>query len=271
MKIKSLSSVTSHEIFSAFHEAFKNYIIPLVIEKDSTLQRWNQAGVNYNFSYGVTDNTELVAFILHAAYGETLFNFATGVVPSHRGQHLIEKIYEQVQVDIKGFKTYSLDVICENEKALRLYQKIGFHIIRTHQSLRGQIHIDSLLDSTLTYDILPLNYSQEMKDLRLARPGFENSPDALLLNAYLHEVHELRKDGELRAYAVFTPSTLSLREIGAKGDLKILDQLFLNMKLNGEALKIMNIDLECQDLVIYFKNRNLLVFVNQYEMEKKII
>lgn len=268
MKIKTLSSVSRHEIFIAFKKAFDDYVIPLEIKEDSTLKRWELSGVNLNFSYGIFKDSELVAFILHIPCEDALFNFATGVIPSHRGQHLIEAIYEHIKIDIKDFKTLSLEVIRENTKALNLYAKLGFRVARELISYQGRLTMTSALTSGFDYQVLQLIYTQEMEAICLARPGLENSQATLAQNPAFHEVHEIRKNGELLAYAIFTPEVLTLREFGAKGNLEILDQLFLQMKLSEENLRIMNIDAGAKPLISYFQTRGLNIFVTQYEMNR---
>lgn len=265
MKIKTLSDTSTIEIFEAFKKAFENYVIAVDIQQGPTLERWNMSNVDYNLSYGVFDNSALVAFILHTTYGKTLFNFATGVVPSHRGLHLIEKISDEINANVKNFEMYKLEVIKQNEKALNLYKKLGFLVERELISLRGKLIIGEVLKKNYSYNVRPLVYTSEMQRLKLSEPSMENSSFSMMQNPVYHEVHELQEDGELKAYAVFTPSKLSLREIGSE-KVELLDQLFLHMKINEENLHIFNIDSSAKKLLNYFEDRGINRFVTQYEM-----
>jgi hypothetical protein len=268
MEIKTLSSILKDEVFEAFKLAFDNYVIPVEIKKETTLSRWETAGVKFKLSYGVFDDSKLVAFVLHTKCGDTLFNFATGVIPSHRGKHLVENIYAVVEKDVKDFKTFSLEVICENTRAFNLYKKLGFTISRELISLKGKFGLNVEKNKSLEYRVIPLRYTEDMRRIQLAHPSLENAPITLSERASLHEVHELREKGELLAYAIFTPETLSIREMGATFSYEILDQLLLNMKLNSEEIRIMNIDANSSELLLYLEQRGLTRFVAQYEMTK---
>lgn len=267
MEIKTLSGTTKEEIFEAFKKAFENYVIPLDFDEESTYRRWDVSEVNYDLSYGVYESSQLVAFILHTTYGINLFNFATGVIPSHRGKHLIEQISNEVSRNVKGFKIYSLEVIKENLKAIQLYKKLGFLIEREMISMKGKLIIGELLDKNFDYQIKTVSYNDEQMTIQMSRPSMENSSACLMNNPTLHELHELRDNGELLAYAIYTPMTMSLREMGAI-DIKFLDQLFLQMKINEQNLRIMNIDSSSQTLLHYFEERGINRFVTQYAMSK---
>jgi GNAT superfamily N-acetyltransferase len=269
MEIKTLSDTSALEIFHAFQKAFENYVIPVDIQQGPTLERWSMSNVNYKLSFGAFDQSALTAFILHTTYGNTLFNFATGVIPSYRGQHFIEKISEKISENVKNFEIYRLEVIRENERALNLYKKLGFLIERELISVRGKLIIGETLKKSYHYSIRALSYTDEMRKIRLAIPSMENSELSLLQNPSYHEVHELFQDGELKAYAIFTPSKLSLKEFGGE-DFKFLDQLFLHMKINEENLFIFNIDSSSSKLLDYFEDRGINRFVTQYEMAKPL-
>lgn len=269
MKIETLSTVSQFAIFEAFKKSFENYVIPLDIQEEATYRRWKNSSVNFSLSYGAFDESQLVAFILHASYGGTLFNFTTGVVPSHRGLHLIEKISDEVARNIKSHEFYKLEVIKENFKAINLYKKLGFSIKRELISLKGIFSLPLVVKKDLIYNVLPLEYKTELAALRLAEPSMENSQDCLGQSPAFHELHELRENDGLRAYAIYTPETVSLREIGGKSN-DDLDQLFLQMKLSNESLRVMNIDSRASDLLKYFESRGVIPFVTQYEMVKSL-
>lgn len=271
MELRNLASISKHDVYDAFSKAFHNYVLPMNLKEEDVLLRWERSGVDFNLSYGVFDNNELVAFVLHTILNTSLYNFATGVLPSYRGQHLIERIYKEVQDELKGFDEFVLEVIKENLPAFNLYKKLGFAIQRELVSLSGELRIALPENMFSSYKIKPLLYTDEMKKLQLAEPGIERSYPALLRNEHLHEVHELRKNNKLVAFAIFTPEGLSLDAIGARQPSHFyLDELFLNMKLNFETIRVINIDGNSLELLEYFKGRGLLPFVTQYEMKKKL-
>jgi ribosomal protein S18 acetylase RimI-like enzyme len=269
IEIRRLTETSKEEIYQAFTEAFQNYVIPIVFNQEATLARWELAGVRYDLSFGAFIDSRLVAFVLHTSSDKTLYNFGTGVVPEYRGRHLIELIYQQIE-KIPDFNSYLLEVIQENTKAYHLYKKLGFIESRKLHSHQGQLTIEVPEDTALNYSILKLAYDDELSKIQLYNPSFENAKVTTLKNPEFYERHEIRDDSELLAYAIYCPTQLGLKEVGAKDDYeKNLDRLFLKMKLNHERLRIMNIDEKAQSFHQYLTTRGLFKFVTQYEMIKK--
>lgn len=267
MEIRTLTDTSWDTIYFSYGEAFENYVIPMNFNKDSTLKRWEISSIDLDLSYGVFDQEKLVAFVLHIPSEEELYNLLVGVIPSHRGQHLIEKIYEKLEKELPHKKS-SLEVIRENAKAVRLYEKLGFKIKRELLSFKGVLQIPET-ESPGDYVIDPLNYSQEMSRLKLSSPAFENSKACLIQHPEFHESHFLIKDERMLAYIIFTPQLNAIREIGSLIPIeKYLDPLLTKMRLNGEDLRIMNIDAESEELHGYLQKRGLEQFVTQLEMTK---
>ncbi len=270
MEIRTLEQTPLKDLYQCFTDAFANYVIPLQFDEEMTMERWKLAGVDYKLSYGAFDDEQLVAFILHLSKPGHLFNFGTGVIPSHRGQRLVAKFYQQIEKDLK-FKNFSLEVIKQNAKALKIYQSLGFTITRDLISVQGPLNIKTPLKKKHHYHLKKLIYSDELSSLRLYEPSFENSETVLNNLPQNYELHEIRQDNKLLAYAIYHPSLASLKEIGASYPIdENLDQLFLEMKINGEKLRVMNIDVKALELISYFCDRDVNIFVSQYEMAKSL-
>jgi hypothetical protein len=266
MEIKSLENTSPLEIYQCFKSAFTDYVIPLELDQNMTLERWKLAGVDYQKSYGAFDNGECIGFILNLNLGDTLYNFGTGVTPAHRGKQLVTKIYEK----LPKFDYYSLEVIKENVRAFHLYQKLGFVIERELISVTGTLEITEETNKNLTYRVLPLSYNPSHEAIRLFNLSAENSMATLMLHPTHYELHEIKAQNELKAYAIYHPATASLRGIGAAASIaENLDQLFIKMKLSGEKVRVMNIDLKARTVLDYFQERGLEILVAQYEMLKK--
>lgn len=266
MEIKNLSFTNLKEVYETFEKAFADYIIPLRPTLEEMTFRWETQGLDLHQSYGCFDQNQMVAFTLTRKWQNGLYHMAIGVLPEYRGQHLIEQIFKELPPNAERD---ILEVVQENERAIKLYKKLGFEVTRELVSLKGKLQIEDELDKTFTYSIKDYQEDPGLIPLRLAVPAVESSPELLNETPHAHETHELRKAGFLLAYAHYTPKSLSLREIGSAENLeKNLDQLFLNMKLNGEDLKVMNIDGRAERLIRYFESRGLKIFVTQYEMKR---
>ncbi|MFP5384933.1 MAG: GNAT family N-acetyltransferase [Bacteriovoracia bacterium] len=271
MVIKNLLQTTPSEIYGAFTLAFKNYVVPIEFQEASTYRRWEEAGVDFAFSYGAFDGDQLVAFILQVPNGRILHNFGTGVIPSHRGRHLIEKIYERIiRESSDSFNSFTLEVIKENTKALNLYLKLGFKIKRELVCFKGNLFLEEEIDPDVAYEIHPLSEVDSLPGFNTYPPATENSLTILKKNPQLHELHLLKRKDDILAWAYYSPSSLTLRDMGAtEPSGKNLEQLLYLMKLQSEAMRVMNIE-SASPLIPFFEARGLVNFVTQYEMSRKI-
>lgn len=266
MEIRSLNTIKLEELYQTFREAFAHYDPPIHFHQELDLLRWKIAGVDLEFSYGAFVQDKLVAFILHASYGQLLYNFATGVIPTYRGQHLIEKIYSTIREEHRLSLKVSLEVNQGNERALHLYKKLGFKMERSLVTLTGHLELPSP-QMEASYQVQNLTFSEEMEQITLYQPGIESSREGLLKHPEFHECHFLIKEGQLVAYAIYTPLLNLIRRMGARDPIyQNLDLLLSEMKMNGEDLRIMNIDSASKELISYLRNRGQEVFISQYEM-----
>lgn len=260
MEIKNLKFTNLENIFIAFRESFLNYFVPFTSSFEDTKKRWEHAGVNLNFSFGVFDEGKLVAFILNSEIDSTLYNFAMGVIPSHRGQHLIEKIFPMLP---QNFERYILEVITENEKAIHLYTKLGYKKVRALDSFQGVLSLPSKKIPG-KYDVT--DYHKTDESLRWFLPSTESLIQFKMKN--LCETHTLKVNGKIVAYAHFIPETISIKEAGAVHE-EYLDTLFLEMKLHSEKLRVMNIDTSSSRFIHYLEARGLSKFIGQFEMVRE--
>jgi len=134
MKCITLEHIDKIRIVDCFNEAFVDYYVPMPKEADFWLPRFKQARVDWNHSWGTLDNGLLVAYVIHAIddyRGKlTAYNTGTGVLPSHRGRALVDKMYYFGQQRLKesGVELLSLEVITENAAAIRVYERNGYVI-----------------------------------------------------------------------------------------------------------------------------------------------
>jgi GNAT superfamily N-acetyltransferase len=261
MEIKNLGLTNIESIFRCFCKVFLNYLVPVSTNYEETSVRWKNAGVDLSISYGAFQEKDLVAFVLNSKNKNTIHHFVLGVTPEFRGQGLISKILTQIPFENKIFR---LEVISENHKALRLYEKLGYQITRSLECFEGILTLPNL-KSSWNYDVLPFQ-GDRFLPLRLYRPSFEmtNIP---LVSPILCETHVLKDREETLAYAHFLPSSLLLLEVGSKG-INELDCLFMKMKLHQQKIYLMNIDLSAEFFRDYLLKRGLKNSVRQFEMQR---
>ncbi len=127
--------------FSVLHRAFchafsSNEVEFNPTEEEFSYRLYKKLNVDYQLSGGAFDGNEMIGFILHTSniyQGiPTAFNGGTGVIPGFRNQRTGEELYEFLlpKIIAASIARILLEVIDTNEKAIRLYEKIGFYFKR---------------------------------------------------------------------------------------------------------------------------------------------
>lgn len=145
MEIRTLENTPLEDIVNCFSIAFADYIVKMPDSVDYWRERYFRSRVDYALSFGVFDKGKMVALIMNGVgmhLGKlTAFNTGTGVFPTYRGRQLVDKMYDFAQVGFKkkGIEKCLLEVIDENARAIRVYERNGFEILRRLKCYKGSI------------------------------------------------------------------------------------------------------------------------------------
>jgi ribosomal protein S18 acetylase RimI-like enzyme len=123
-------------IFTAFGEAFSDYVIPFRPTREQLREMLTRRGWAPHLSVGVWDGARMVAFTLNGFEHRAAYDSGTGVVPSHRRRGLAREMMERVVPLLRdaGAQRYVLEVIESNAPAIALYRAAGFRVSRMLQS-----------------------------------------------------------------------------------------------------------------------------------------
>lgn len=269
MKITTLEHTVFSEIMDCFLASFADYYVPMPKDHNYYKKRWETAGLNYHLSYGVFDDDVLVAFALHAvdvrAGDKTAFNTGTGVLANYRGQRLVQQLYEFALDDFKkqGIKKITLEVIQENRKAIRAYQKVGFSIEREllcYKASIGNTKMDKL--KLKAVDIASVDW-QQLPDQ--SEYSWDFQMETLVKSAY--HFYYVMKDDIAIAYFIVDLN----HKMIAQFDLLVDDQkqwinVFAGIATLAQEFRLNNLCAKRFD-----KRRQLSLYgfsntINQYEM-----
>lgn len=145
MQIKSLANTSLEAIVNCLQASFKGYFVQLPSSLKYWEDRFRTARVELNYSYGMFDSSQLVGFIIIGIDDfngkSTAFNTGTGVLPGYRGKGIVDRLYEFAipQFQEFGISSCRLEVITGNERAIKVYQRIGFNITRRLHCFKGVI------------------------------------------------------------------------------------------------------------------------------------
>jgi ribosomal protein S18 acetylase RimI-like enzyme len=140
MQLRTLQHTPLSTIVDAFNKAFERYFVPIEMTEEQLAFKMKVDRTSLRYSVGAFEAEALVGFILHGVARHrgqvSAYNAGTGVLESHRGQQLAQKMYGYALPLLRkaGIGYTLLEVIKENIRAQKPYKKIGFERLRTVNS-----------------------------------------------------------------------------------------------------------------------------------------
>jgi len=273
MKIKSLENISKDELIDCFLLAFENYYVQMPTEKSYYIKRWAAAKVDFSLCYGMFDKDNLVGFIIHAIDNRSgkriAFNTGTGVIPAYRGQKITKAIYAHAIQDLKakGIELSQLEVIQENEKAIKVYESVGFTIVKEYNCFSGVIKLGSTEDFELE------EFSKAEFDWNLVASQNNYSWDfqkETVQESDYRYFHVLYKT-KLESYFIFgdNKNTVAQFDVLNQSD-GAWERLFSAISMVSSQIRIINVDSRMTDKLNIILKAHLKNTVNQYEMEMNL-
>ena len=272
MTTKNLSTTSFDTIVDCFLKSFENYFVKMPTDRNYYRERWKASKVDFNLSYGMFDDEKLVGFILHAIDKRsgvlTAYNAGTGVIPEHRGKKIVKSIYGYALNELKqnGIEKSVLEVITENEKAIRAYKGIGFEIRKRYKCYAGNVKIENP-------DLF------ELKEIALQNIDWEKLPnqefcswdfqkETILEASYTF--YQVLNDKEPESFFIISPKNQLAQLDLLNNENKGWKRLFSAIKQVAEKVRIINVDDRLKDKIESLTLFGLENTVDQYEMELKI-
>jgi len=210
------------------------------------------------------------------------FDIMTGIIKEYRGMGIAGKMFEFILPELreKGVKQFYLEVIRENDRAVKAYEKVGFGITRKldcYETARDQLK--TRFRPPNGYSIKPIirQYLKIYAELIDWHPSWENSvngiariPDEVLMyGAFLGE----KPVGMIIYYpsinwilGIAVMKSHRRKGIGESLVKHLVEQpLFKN-----DIIKIMNIDSKDTGFSSFLKKAGFEESVGQFEMSFKL-
>jgi len=133
---RMLTEDDSAAVLKTMVAGFSDYIIKIDIDEDGYRQKFALDGVEYKSSVGIFDNGALIGVTMNGVDDwlgkRTVYDAGTVVLSEHRNKGASTRMFEYQLPKLAdlGFESYLLEVICDNEPALRLYNNFGFETKR---------------------------------------------------------------------------------------------------------------------------------------------
>lgn len=269
MTIKSLHALPFDVLIDCFLQAFEHYYIKMPTDPAYYQQRWQAAKVDWRLSYGMFDQDQLVGFIIHGIdhrFGLlTAYNTGTGVIPAYRGRRVAKAIYEYALDDLRqhGIVHSTLEVITENEKAIRAYQSIGFRIRKEYVCMAGAIQSDDQVPIELKEVPIPEIDWTELPNQSYYSWDFQ--PETIVNGNYVF--YQVLHNHEPESYFVIHAATTLLAQFDLLRDHPGgWDRLFTAIKQISATVKLNNVDTRLTTKLARLRQAGLAETFRQYEM-----
>lgn len=273
---KSLDNISYKEITICFCNAFSDYDIPMKLTEEELKIRLELSGINKELSYGAFFHDEMVGFIFNSCQvyqGEpAVFDIGTAVVPEHRGKRVFYNLFHFSKEALlkNNVGTCYLEVLQQNERAVRLYKNLGFEIAREFSVLKAA---EKKLPEAVKRKASCIEYTEyyklDMSNCYCPVPSFEHSTGIIQRNPHLYQILYLENTNKITAFCVFEKERGSIVQFGYadQGDLSIIIENMLNQY---KTITVKNIDLQETDLLHTLSSLGFEEVVKQFEMVKKL-
>lgn len=271
---QNLKNISYKEIAECFNKAFSDYVLPLQLTEEQLKERFIASCVNKELSYGAFYKNKLIGFIFNSSniYNDkkVVFDVGTGIIPEHRGKGIFNELFlfAENELSKKDIERYYLETLQQNNRAIHLYKKYGFNIVRELYVLRSSINKKIYLKENLGIKCVPIiNFMlDKVSHCIYLSPSYEHSTNILKINPELYNVAYIERE-KITSFCIFSNKTGNILQMGYADieELKIIVQ-YLVKKYNSIVVK--NIDKNFPQILEMFYSLGFTEITRQYEMVK---
>lgn len=277
MQIRTLEQTPIELIIDAFNKAFSDYQVKVKLTEEAFLQKIATENINLQYSAGAFMHGQLVGFILHA-FDELdgiriVYNGGTGVMPAYRGQGISEQLYRFLipLLKDKGIERCYLEVIDSNAKAIHVYIKTGFQIVRDLLCFKGILynHKTVELPDIQLRELDEIDFEQLPKFWN-GKPTWQNSIAAMRRAHSVYQNLGLYQNDHLIGYGMLNSNSGRISQFGIhpahrrQGYGRLLFDYM--SKLGNSSLSVINVDQSDLATTRFLQRIGMEAFIGQYEM-----
>ncbi len=282
-----LSEDRISEIFATFLKAFSDYAVDVsYMNEKNMLTRAIKNGVDFESSVGVYADGSMVGFTLVGVERWkgilAAFDIYTGIIKPYRGKGIAGKMFNFItpRLKEKGVEKFFLEVLQENEPAVRAYKKTGF--VLTRELVCFELDTNTFNNSikpSLPIKIKPVSQENisEYDQWLDWEPSWENSlssigriPDEVVLFG-------AKADNEEIGIIVYYPALNWImclaveRSFRGKGiGTALLRHLLNSGYIKDNKVKLLNVEQSDSLMLEYLQHRGFEMYTSQYEMEYEL-
>ncbi len=277
MIIKSLKNTSIETLCKVFNQAFENYFVPIELKKEQLEQKIINDRIDLERSVGAFVDNQLVAFLLHGVGTmkgkKAFYNAGTGVIPAHRSKGITGKMYAYILPKLKAanFESGVLEVITDNQAAIKSYERVGFSIEEELICFKGSINfIDPFpFDKVKQLSVEKINWDNFEKfwdwnpSWQYRSSMVQNDIKNLSTWAYI-------EDNKALGYVIFDQRNSKIIQFAvdkSRRREKIASTLFhFIAKQSKREISLINVKSSGSATISFLEKLGFKAFIKQYEM-----
>ncbi len=279
MVVKSLESMSYDGLYSVWAEAFKDYARSWT--SDEYKKMLVRRGYNPSLSFGAFDGDRLVSFVLNGI-GEwnskkTAYDTGTGTIPEYRGKGLVKNIFIESIPFLKNadVKQCLLEVLDNNDKAIKIYKNLGFKVEREFnyfiQNKDAIVLNANKIENNFLINPINLEIGNQINGFWDFTPSWQNCFDSLSRETGGFITLGLYNENLLIGYGIIEPSSGDIPQLAIHPDFRrrglattLLAEL---LKYNqAPSIRVINTDKKCTNITAFLESWNIQASGGQYEM-----
>jgi ribosomal protein S18 acetylase RimI-like enzyme len=267
-----------------FLEAFADYFIPFSLSKDLFRSHIVINAVDLASSMGCFVRGEMVGFSLNGL-GEwkgryTVYDAGTGGVPGFRRRGVSRRMFEAMIPHFKdrGCEQFLLEVITQNEPAIRLYEKLGFRktrkLLLLECSDRTRLPAASANGPSIReIDVPDLASLQKLWD---GSTSWQNSVEAIARSPQTKTILGAFDGEECVGYIAYSRTFGRIAQLAVAPERRhqgIASRLVAEMNAgtpDDKHLQVINLDSNIAEAVRFFTGLGFLEKLAQFEMVRDL-
>jgi len=282
----TIEPVQRSQYYQAFMEAFSDYAMDASgVQEDRLLLRMEKNKVDYDISPGLYDDGRLVGFtVIGIDRWEgalTAYDCATGLAADYRKQGWARKLFDHALPTLRqrSVGRFVLEVLQQNEPAIRAYEKSGFEIVRELKCLTAGVDMVAALRAPAGIEIRPAAREtvRELEKEASFAPCFENRFSALDAISEHVLIHGAFVDEQLAGVCAYSPALNWLLTLVVSSDHRragvataLLQNISRHLPEGANSLAALDIDGKDEGTLAFFGACSFEPLVDQYEMHLQL-
>lgn len=286
-RLAFLSEDSIGDLYAAFVEAFSDYALDMShMNEEKFYNRAVKNGIDFESSVGVFDGGKMVGYTLvgvdHWKGRLSAYDIGTGITKPYRGKGIAGEMFRFAVPKLRdrGVKSFFLEVLKENEPAVRAYRKTGFEITREFDCFEldiGRARFEK--DPAVPIEVVEIGRERIPRFAPFLdwEPSWENSlaslgriPDAVMLFEAVH-------GGDTAGAIAYYPALNWIMCIAVRPSFRrrgvgtaLVKHVAVRAGEERTCIRLVNVEHSDEGMIEFLGKIGFDLFTTQYEMEFRI-